>query len=183
MHTEGIHSCRMSLQSAATYTLGPSRPRLSPRQLERSSPRGSTALPPTEAAQWILAFDKPKAVHESGVTGFRLVRALRDTGVNLHSRSYIQDSQAGFWQAQEKRPRRRRAPGPAARGEKHRGGVLAGQGNRDGKEPLASLEGRTPRLACAKHRLTHLLITHDRVRNERNPKGKRRAAWTQAHWE
>lgn len=37
---------------------------------------------PAELASWILSFDSPKAVYESGVTGFHLVRELRDLGVD-----------------------------------------------------------------------------------------------------
>ena len=37
---------------------------------------------PAEAASWILAFEEPRAVYESVVTGFHLVRALRDLGID-----------------------------------------------------------------------------------------------------
>lgn len=37
---------------------------------------------PSEVASWILQFDSPKAVYESGVTGFHLVRELRELGVD-----------------------------------------------------------------------------------------------------
>lgn len=37
---------------------------------------------PSEVASWILSFDSPKAVYESGVTGFHLVRELREFGVD-----------------------------------------------------------------------------------------------------
>ena len=35
-----------------------------------------------EVASWILQFDSPKAVYESGVTGFHLVRELKVLGVD-----------------------------------------------------------------------------------------------------
>lgn len=35
-----------------------------------------------DIAQWIPAFERPKAVYEAGVTGFDLVRSLRDLGVD-----------------------------------------------------------------------------------------------------
>ncbi len=38
-------------------------------------------------------------------------------------------------------------------------------------------------LTRAKHRLTHPLITHGHVWNEVDPEGRRRGAWTRAHWE
>ena len=37
---------------------------------------------PAELASWILGFESPKAVYESGVTGFHLVRTLRALGVD-----------------------------------------------------------------------------------------------------
>lgn len=40
------------------------------------------AYAPAEIASWILGFESPKAVYESGVTGFHLVRALRELGVD-----------------------------------------------------------------------------------------------------
>ena len=35
---------------------------------------------PTEVASWISEFESPKAIYESGVTGFHLVRELRKLG-------------------------------------------------------------------------------------------------------
>ena len=37
---------------------------------------------PAEIASWISQFESPKAVYESGVTGFHLVRALRSLGID-----------------------------------------------------------------------------------------------------
>ena len=37
---------------------------------------------PAEVASWILSFERPKAVYESGVTGFHLCRELRGMGVD-----------------------------------------------------------------------------------------------------
>ena len=36
---------------------------------------------PAEVASWILSFEAPKAVYESGVTGFHLQRELASLGV------------------------------------------------------------------------------------------------------
>ena len=44
--------------------------------------RGSFAYSPAEVAEWILAFEAPKAVYESGVTGFHLQRELEALGVD-----------------------------------------------------------------------------------------------------
>lgn len=40
------------------------------------------AAAPGEVASWILSFESPKAVYESGVTGFHLARELRSLGVD-----------------------------------------------------------------------------------------------------
>lgn len=37
---------------------------------------------PIEVAEWILSFESPKAVYESGVTGFYLVRELEALGID-----------------------------------------------------------------------------------------------------
>jgi len=37
---------------------------------------------PAEVASWILSFEAPKAVYESGVTGFHLQRELESLGVD-----------------------------------------------------------------------------------------------------
>ena len=43
---------------------------------------------PAEVAAWTLAFDSPKAVYESGVTGFHLVRALSLIHISEPTRPY-----------------------------------------------------------------------------------------------
>ena len=40
---------------------------------------------PAEIAEWILTFESPKAVYESGVTGFYLVRELVGAKAAFHS--------------------------------------------------------------------------------------------------
>ena len=42
----------------------------------------SFAYAPAEVAEWILSLDAPKAVYESGVTGFHLQRQLEALGVD-----------------------------------------------------------------------------------------------------
>lgn len=44
--------------------------------------RKSFAYDPAAVAEWVLSFEKPKAVYESGVTGFHLCRELRALGVD-----------------------------------------------------------------------------------------------------
>lgn len=40
------------------------------------------ASSPAEVSDWVLSFERPKAVYETGVTGFHLVRELRALGVD-----------------------------------------------------------------------------------------------------
>ena len=44
--------------------------------------RASFPYDPAAVAEWALSFDTPRAVYESGVTGFHLCRALRALGLD-----------------------------------------------------------------------------------------------------
>ena len=44
--------------------------------------RASFGYDPVSVAEWVLGFEEPRAVYESGVTGFHLCRALRALGVD-----------------------------------------------------------------------------------------------------
>ena len=44
--------------------------------------RASFPYDPAAVAEWALSFDAPRAVYESGVTGFHLCRALRALGLD-----------------------------------------------------------------------------------------------------
>ena len=44
--------------------------------------RASFGYDPASVAEWALGFESPKAVYESGVTGFHLCRALRALGLD-----------------------------------------------------------------------------------------------------
>lgn len=138
---------------------------------------------PSEVASWILQFESPKAVYESGVTGFHLVRELRELGV---------DCAVGAVSKMHK---------PAS--DKHRKNdrndaeflarqllahniveVFVPDVECEGARNLSRvLEDIRDDLARAKHRLTHLLIRWGYVWNEFTEEGKRRGTWTRAHWE
>ena len=57
--------------------------------------RASFGYDPASVAEWALGFESPKAVYESGVTGFHLCRALRalglDCAVGAVSKCFRQD--------------------------------------------------------------------------------------------
>ena len=141
------------------------------------------AYSPAEVASWILRFESPKAVYESGVTGFHLVRALRELGV---------DCVVGAVSKMHKPASDRRR-----KNDRNDAEFLARQlmahnvvevfvpdEETEGARCLSrALEDARDDLTRAKHRLTHLLIRWGHVWNELTPEGGRRGAWTRAHWE
>ena len=141
------------------------------------------AYSPAEVASWILAFEEPKAVYESGVTGFHLVRALRDAGVDCVVGAVSKMHKP----ASDKRKKNDRndaeflARQLAARNIAE---VFVPDEETEAARNLSRvLEDAREDLTRAKHRLTHLLITHGHVWNEYTSEGKRRGTWTRAHWE
>ena len=138
---------------------------------------------PAEVAQWILSFDEPKAVYESGVTGFHLVRVLRDMGVDcvVGAVSKMHKPAADKRKKNDRNDAELLARQLAARNIVE---VFVPDKETEAARNLSRvLEDIRQDLTRAKHRLTHLLITHGHVWNERTPEGKRRGTWTRAHWE
>lgn len=138
---------------------------------------------PAEVADWILRFESPKAVYESGVTGFHLVRALRELGVVciVGAVSKMQRP-AGD---RRKKNDRNDAEFLARQLMAHNVvEVFVPDEETEAARNLSrALEDIREDLARAKHRLTHLLIRWGHVWDERTPGGKRRGTWTRAHWE
>lgn len=138
---------------------------------------------PASLAEWILGFPEPKAVYESGVTGFHLVRALRELGV---------DCVVGAVSKMQKPPADKRR-----KNDRNDAEFLARQllthnvtevfvpdEQTEGARNLSrALEDLRDDLTRAKHRLTHLLIRWGYAWNEKTPDGKRKGTWTRAHWE
>lgn len=139
---------------------------------------------PGEVASWILSFESPKAVYESGVTGFHLVRELRSLGVDcvVGAVSKMQKPAA------DKRKKNDRNDAQfLARQLASRNIVEVWVPDEEceaARDVSRALEDLRDDLVRAKHRLTHLLLRHGRVWDEYDPEtGKRRGAWTRAHWE
>lgn len=137
---------------------------------------------PAELASWILGFEDPKCVYESGVTGFHLVRELRSMGI---------DCVVGAVSKMVKPPADKRRKNDRADAEFLARQLLAHSikevfvpdEETEGARCLSrALEDARDDLVRAKHRLTHLLIRWGHVWNERTPDGRRRAAWSRAHW-
>lgn len=137
---------------------------------------------PTDIASWILKFDSPKAVYESGVTGFHLVRELRELGVDCIVGAVSKMHKP----ASDKRRKNDRndAEFLARQLMAHNiVEVFVPDEETEGARNLSRvLEDIRDDLTRAKHRLTHLLIRWGYIWNEVTPEGKRRGTWTQAHW-
>lgn len=138
---------------------------------------------PAEIADWILRFESPKAVYESGVTGFHLVRELRSLGVDciVGAVSKMQRPASD----RRKKNDRNDAEFLARQLLAHNiVEVFVPDGETEAARNLSRvLEDIRDDLARAKHRLTHLLIRWGYVWDEYTPEGKRRGTWTRAHWE
>lgn len=138
---------------------------------------------PAEVAEWILRFESPKAVYESGVTGFHLVRALRGLGVDcaVGAVSKMQKPAAD----KRKKNDRNDAEFLARQLMAHNiTEVFVPDEETEAARNLSrALEDLREDLTRAKHRLTHLLIRWGHVWDDRTPSGARKGSWTRAHWE
>ena len=138
---------------------------------------------PAEIASWISQFESPKAVYESGVTGFHLVRALRSLGIDC----IVGAVSKMVRPASDKRKKNDRndAEFLARQLMAHNiAEVFVPDEETEAARNLSrALEDIRDDLTRAKHRLTHLLIRWGYIWDERTPEGKRRGTWTRAHWE
>lgn len=138
---------------------------------------------PEIIADWILQFESPKAVYESGVTGFHLVRSLKGLGVNciVGAVSKMQKP-AGD---KRKKNDRNDAEFLARQLMAHNiVEVFVPDEETEAAQSLSRvLEDIREDLTRAKNRLTHMLIRWGHTWNEYTPKGKRKATWTRDYWE
>lgn len=138
---------------------------------------------PAELADWILKFESPKAVYESGVTGFHLVRCLRSFGVDC----VVGAVSKMIRPASDKRKKNDRndAEFLARQLMAHNiVEVFVPDEETEAARNLSRVLGDIrDDLTRAKHRLTHLLIRWGYIWNEYSPEGKRRGTWTHAHWQ
>lgn len=137
---------------------------------------------PAEIASWILGFDHPHAVYESGVTGFHLVRALCELGVDCVVGAVSKMAKP----ASDKRAKNDRndAEFLARQLMAHNiVEVFVPDTETEGARNLSRIyEDAKEDLTRAKHRLTHFLIRWGYVWNEYGENGRRRSAWTEAYW-
>lgn len=138
---------------------------------------------PAEVADWILSFESPKAVYESGVTGFYLVRELRALGVDCVVGAVSKMHKP----AGDKRRKNDRADAEfLARLLSSRNIVevfVPDEETEAMRDISRVLEDVRDDLTRAKHRLTKFLMRHGHIFDERNERGERKGNWTRAHWE
>lgn len=138
---------------------------------------------PASVAGWILQFDSARAVYESGVTGFHLVRALRGLGVDciVGAVSKMQKP------AGDKRKKTDRKDAEFLARQLLAHNIVEVFVPDEETEAMRNLsrahEDLREDLTRAKNRLTHLLIRWGYVWDEFNDKGQRKGTWTRAHWE
>lgn len=138
---------------------------------------------PAEVASWVLQFESPKAVYESGVTGFHLARALRGMGVDcvVGAVSKMHKPAGDRGRKNDRNDAEFLARQLMARNVVE---VFVPDEQTEAARNLSrALEDLREDLTRAKHRLTHLLIKWGHVWDEKGPDGRRRGTWTRAHWE
>ena len=137
---------------------------------------------PVEIAEWVLSFDSPKAVYETGVTGFALCKALRALGVDcaVAAVSRLQKPAAN------KRVKNDRADAEMLARLLATHNVVEVFVPDDETEALQAitraLADAREDLARAKQRLTKFLLRLGYLFDEANERGRRVGNWTRAHW-
>lgn len=137
---------------------------------------------PASVAEWALGFESPKAVYESGPTGFRLCRALRALGV---------DCAVGAVSKMH-RPAADRGRKNDRRDAEWLAGLLAcrnvveawvpDERTEAARDLSRALGDARDDLQRARQRMSKFLLRHGLVFDETTPTGRRRSNWTEAYW-
>lgn len=137
---------------------------------------------PAELAEWILQFESPKAVYESGVTGFYLVRELRALGIDcvVGAISKMFKPSADKRKKNDKNDSKFLARMLAANNIVE---VMVPDEECEAMRDISrALEDAREDLIRAKQRLSKFLLRHGYVFDERNEKGERKSNWTRDYW-
>lgn len=138
---------------------------------------------PAEVASWALSFEAPKAVYESGVTGFHLQRELASLGVDcvIGAVSKMDKPAADKRKKTDKRDAaflaRQLALGTVT--EVH----VPDPECEAGHDVSRALDDARDEVTACKQRLSKFLLRYGHVYDEVNEKGQRKSTWTKAHWE
>ena len=137
---------------------------------------------PAEVADWILSFEEPKAVYESGAAGFALVRELRALGVDcvVGAVSKMHKPAADRRKKNDREDAVFLARLLASRNIVE---VFVPDEETEAMRDIARvLEDVRDDLVRARHRMTKFLMRHGYVFDEKNASGTRIANWTRAFW-
>lgn len=137
---------------------------------------------PSELTEWISSFDSPKAVYESGVTGFHLARELRSLGVDcvVGAVSKMMKPAADKARKNDRNDAVFLARMLAANNIVE---VMVPDEECESMRDLSRLlEDARDDLARAKQRLTKFLLRHGHVFDERRADGRLKGNWTRDHW-
>lgn len=145
--------------------------------------RRSFGYEPAEVASWILGFEDPKAVYESGVTGFHLQRELESLGVDcvIGAVSKMDKPAADKRRKTDKRDAaflaRQLALGTVP--EVH----VPDEECEAGHDLSRALADARDEVTACKQRLSKFLLRYGYVYDEADERGRRKTTWTKAHWD
>ena len=137
---------------------------------------------PASVAEWALGFESPKAVYESGPTGFHLCRALGALGVDCAVGAVSKMHRPA---ADRGRKNDRRDAEWLARLLACRNVVEAwvpDERTEAARDLSRALEDARDDLQRARQRMSKFLLRHGLVFDEATPTGRRRSNWTEAYW-
>ena len=137
---------------------------------------------PASVAEWALGFESPKAVYESGPTGFHLCRALRALGVDCAVGAVSKMHRPA---ADRGRKNDRRDAEWLARLLACRNVVevwVPDERTEAARDLSRALEDARDDLQRARQRMSKFLLRHGLVFDETTPTGRRRSNWTEARW-
>ena len=144
--------------------------------------RASFGYDPAAVAEWALGFDSPRAVYESGVTGFHLCRALSALGLEcvVGAVSKMQRPAADRGRKNDRRDAEFLARLLATRNVVE---VWVPDGHTEAARDLSrALADARDDLQRAKQRMSKFLLRHGHAFDEATPTGRRRGNWTRAYW-
>ena len=135
-----------------------------------------------EIAAWIKGFEQPRAVYESGPTGFALCRQLRALGVDCVVGAVSRMQKPA---AERRRKNDRRDAAFLARLLATRNVVevwVPPAGAEAARDLSRALDDAREDLQRARQRLSKFLLRRGHVFDETDALGRRRGAWTRAFW-
>ena len=145
--------------------------------------RRSFPYDPAAVADWVLSFEAPRAVYESGVTGFHLCRELRSLGVDC----VVGAVSKMMRPAGERRRKTDRLDAQFLAkqlalheiAEVH----VPDEECEAARDLSRALADARDEVAAAKQRLSKFLLRHGHCYPNKTPDGRPLKAWTRAHWE